>query len=80
MQPDLDDEQGAKGPEENTQEMLADDVLPKVFLDDVFFCRGNEPYHKQTDGGKDEVYPLFVEDIELGVKDFFVLMLKHAEG
>ena len=40
MQPDLNDEQGAEGPKEDAQEMFADDVLPKVFLDDVLGCRG----------------------------------------
>ena len=45
MQPDLDDKQGSEGPEEDAQEMFADDVLPEVFLDDMLTCRGDEPHH-----------------------------------
>ena len=55
VQPDLNDEQRTESPEENVQEMLADDVLPKVFLDDMLACRGNEPNHEQADDCKNEV-------------------------
>ena len=82
MQPDLDDEQGTEGPEEDAEEMLPDDVLPEMLLDDMLGRRGDEPHHKQTDEGEDEVYPILVEDIELGMSRFAVLvaMLERAEG
>ena len=55
MQPNLDDEQGAKGPKEDAQEMLADDVFLKLFLDDVLGGCGDEPHHKEAEESKDEV-------------------------
>ena len=67
MQPDLDDEQGTEGPEEDAEEVLPDDVLPEVFLDDMFGRRGDEPHHKQAHHGEDEVHPIFVEDVEMMV-------------
>ena len=80
MQSDLDDKQGTEGPEEDAQEMLADDVFPQVFLDDMLGCRGNEPYHEEAHDGEDEVHPVFVEDIQLGVDGFLVFMFQRTEG
>ena len=82
MQPDLDDEQGTESPEEDAQEMLTDDVFPEVFLDDMLGRRGDEPNHEQAEDGEDEVHPILVEDIELCMSRFAVLvaMLEHAEG
>ena len=74
MQSDLDDKQGTEGPEEDTQEMLADDVLPKVLLDDMLGRRGDEPHHEEAHDGEDEVHPILVEDVQLGVDGFLMLM------
>ena len=65
--------------------MLADDMLPKVLLDDMLRCRGDEPHHEQADDGEDEVHPVFVEDVEMGMDGFhrffvLMLMLQHTEG
>ena len=80
VQPDLDDKQCAKGPKEYAQEVFADDVLPKVFLDDVFVRCGDELHHKEADDGEDEVHPVLVEDIELSMRGCFVLVLEHTES
>ena len=84
MQPDLDDEQGTEGPKEDAQEMLADDVLPHVFLDDMLRGRGDEPHDEEAGDGVDEVYPVLVKNIELGVASFSCFMLmfvfQHTES
>ena len=77
VKPDLDDEQCAESPKEDAQEMLANDVLPKMLLDDMLACRGDEPHHNQAYDGKNQVHPRFVEDIELCMSDFFVFMFQN---
>ena len=80
MQPNLDDDQRAEGPKEDAQKVLSDDMLPKVFLDDVFARRGNEPHYVEADDGEDEVHPILVENIHLSMDGFLVLMFQHAES
>lgn len=44
VKPDLDDKQRTEGPKEDAKEMLADDVLPQVFLDKVLGSPGDKPH------------------------------------
>ena len=83
MQPDLDDNQCTEGPEENRQEMLADDVFPQMLLDNMLARRGDKPHHNKADEGKDEVHPILIEDVEVSMNDFhdfLVLVFQHPES
>ena len=80
VQTNLDDEQCTESPKENAQEVLADDMLPEMFFDEVFRCRGDEPHHEQTHNGKNEIHPILVEDIQLSMSGFLMFMLQHTEG
>ena len=57
--------------------MLADDVLPQVFLDDVLVSRGDEPDHKEAHDGKEQVQPIFVEhvDVAQGFGGFVLVLM-----
>lgn len=73
MQTDFDKQQGTESPEEDAEEMLADDVVPKMLLDDVLARGGDEIDHQQADDGEKDIHPTFVKDVEMRfVVMFFV--------